>query len=304
MEGLIEKINSIIEKERILVNEPMAEHTTFKIGGNADVFVRIANEQELVKLITMLRAENEPYFVLGNGSNILVSDEGYRGVIIEVGSLFNEIRVHDDNRIVARSGALFSAVSHKAMECNLTGMEFASGIPGTVGGAVIMNAGAYGGEIKQVAYQVRALTPDGEIRNFSNGEMEFEYRNSRAKKEGFVILQVTFQLLYGDRDVIDGIMRDLNMKRRDKQPLEYPSAGSTFKRPKGNYAGKLIADAGLKGYRVGGAEVSKKHAGFLINADHATGNDMYRLIMDVQDKVLKSSGVKLEPEVIFLGEFK
>ena len=299
---LLDEIEYIVATGNVVCDEPMSRHTTFRIGGNADVFASISNEHEVLRLIEFLKNEGIPYYVIGNGSNILVSDKGFPGVIIEIGTRYNDIRVHD-NQIVARAGALLSAVSHVALDNCLTGLEFASGIPGTVGGAIIMNAGAYGGEMKQVACKIRALLPDGTIAVLTNEDMEFEYRNSMAKKEGYIILQVTYQLLKGERDVIDGIMRDLNMKRRDKQPLEFPSAGSTFKRPVGYYAGKLIADAGLKGYSVGGAQVSEKHAGFLINRNNATSNDMYSLIMDVQKKVYENSGVKLEPEVIFLGDF-
>lgn len=299
---IIDEIKYRISSERVLTDEPMSKHTTFRIGGNADVFVSISNETELVELIAYLKEEQVPYYIIGNGSNLLVSDKGFEGVIIEIGSNYKDIRVRD-NQIVARAGALLSAVSHVALENNLAGMEFASGIPGTVGGAIIMNAGAYGGEMKQVASQIKAIMPDGTIKILSNEDMKFEYRNSRAKKEGFVILQVTYQLTKGEREVIDGIMRDLNMKRRDKQPLEYPSAGSTFKRPEGYFAGKLISDAGLKGFSIGGAQVSEKHAGFLINKDNATSADMYKLIMEVRDRVKESTGVELEPEVIFLGDF-
>lgn len=299
---IIDEIKYRISSERVLVDEPMSKHTTFRIGGNADVFVSISNETELVELIAYLKEEQVPYYIIGNGSNLLVSDKGFNGVIIEIGSNYKDIRVRD-NQIIARAGALLSAVSHVALENNLAGMEFASGIPGTVGGAIIMNAGAYGGEMKQVASQIKAIMPDGTIKLLSNEDMKFEYRNSRAKKEGFIILQVTYQLTEGDREVIDGIMRDLNMKRRDKQPLEYPSAGSTFKRPEGYFAGKLISDAGLKGFSIGGAQVSEKHAGFLINKDNATSADMYKLIMEVRDRVKESTGVELEPEVIFLGDF-
>lgn len=299
---LLDEIEYIVATGNVVCDEPMSRHTTFRIGGNADVFASISNEHEVLRLIELLKNEGIPYYVIGNGSNILVSDKGFPGVIIEIGTRYNDIRVHD-NQIVARAGALLSAVSHVALDNCLTGLEFASGIPGTVGGAIIMNAGAYGGEMKQVACKIRALLPDGTIAVLTNEDMEFEYRNSKAKKEGYIILQVTYQLLKGERDVIDGIMRDLNMKRRDKQPLEFPSAGSTYKRPVGYYAGKLIAEAGLKGYSVGGAQVSEKHAGFLINRNNATSNDMYSLIMDVQKKVYENSGVKLEPEVIFLGDF-
>lgn len=299
---IINEINRIIEPDRVLTDENMAGHTTFRIGGPADVFVSIASEQEIIELISFLKAKEIPFFIIGKGSNLLVSDSGYRGVIIEIGAGYSGVELKD-GIIVAKAGTPMSKLSHFAMENGLTGLEFASGIPGTVGGGVIMNAGAYGGEMAQVAYRVKVITSDGKVVTLSNAEMKFEYRNSRAKKEGFIVLQAEYMLYPGNPEVIDGIMRDLNMKRRDKQPLEYPSAGSTFKRPEGYFAGKLVADAGLKGYTIGGAQVSEKHAGFLINKDHATAADMYALIMDVKQKIYDETGVTLEPEVIMLGEF-
>lgn len=299
---IIEEIKSIVTRQNVLTDEPMCDHTTFKIGGKADVFVSIINEHEILRLLELLRSRQIPFFILGNGSNILVSDEGYRGVIIEIGSAYSGVRMLDDI-VIAKAGTTMAKLSHFAMENNLTGLEFASGIPGTVGGGIIMNAGAYGGEMRQITYRVKAVTPSGEVIYLSNAEMEFEYRNSKAKKEGYIILQAEFRLHRGEKSVIEGIMRDLAKKRRDKQPLEYPSAGSTFKRPQGYYAGKLIADAGLKGLSVGGAQVSEKHAGFLINTGSATAADMYELINQVRTKVKEAYSVVLEPEVIFLGEF-
>ena len=299
---IIEEIKSIVTKQNVLTDEPMCNHTTFKIGGKADVFVSIINEHEILRLLELLRSRQIPFFILGNGSNILVSDEGYRGVIIEIGSAYSGVRMLDDI-VIAKAGTTMAKLSHFAMENNLTGLEFASGIPGTVGGGIIMNAGAYGGEMRQITYRVKAVTPSGEVIYLSNADMEFEYRNSKAKKEGYIILQAEFRLHRGEKSVIEGIMRDLAKKRRDKQPLEYPSAGSTFKRPQGYYAGKLIADAGLKGLSVGGAQVSEKHAGFLINTGSATAADMYELINQVRTKVKEAYSVVLEPEVIFLGEF-
>jgi UDP-N-acetylmuramate dehydrogenase len=299
---IIEEIKSIVTKQNVLTDEPMCDHTTFKIGGKADVFVSIINEHEILRLLELLRSRQIPFFILGNGSNILVSDEGYRGVIIEIGSAYSGVRMLDDI-VIAKAGTTMAKLSHFAMENNLTGLEFASGIPGTVGGGIIMNAGAYGGEMRQITYRVKAVTPSGEVIYLSNADMEFEYRNSKAKKEGYIILQAEFRLHRGEKSVIEGIMRDLAKKRRDKQPLEYPSAGSTFKRPQGYYAGKLIADAGLKGLSVGGAQVSEKHAGFLINTGSATAADMYELINQVRTKVKEAYSVVLEPEVIFLGEF-
>ena len=299
---IIEEIKSIVTKQNVLTDEPMCDHTTFKIGGKADVFVSIINEHEILRLLELLRSRQIPFFILGNGSNILVSDEGYRGVIIEIGSAYSGVRMLDDI-VIAKAGTTMAKLSHFAMENDLTGLEFASGIPGTVGGGIIMNAGAYGGEMRQITYRVKAVTPSGEVIYLSNAEMEFEYRNSKAKREGYIILQAEFRLHRGEKSVIEGIMRDLAKKRRDKQPLEYPSAGSTFKRPQGYYAGKLIADAGLKGLSVGGAQVSEKHAGFLINTGSATAADMYELINQVRTKVKEAYSVVLEPEVIFLGEF-
>ena len=299
---IIEEIKSIVTKQNVLTDEPMCDHTTFKIGGKADVFVSIINEHEILRLLELLRSRQIPFFILGNGSNILVSDEGYRGVIIEIGSAYSGVRMLDDI-VIAKAGTTMAKLSHFAMENNLTGLEFASGIPGTVGGGIIMNAGAYGGEMRQITYRVKAVTPSGEVIYLSNADMEFEYRNSKAKREGYIILQAEFRLHRGEKSVIEGIMRDLAKKRKEKQPLEYPSAGSTFKRPQGYYAGKLIADAGLKGLSVGGAQVSEKHAGFLINTGSATAADMYELINQVRTKVKEAYSVVLEPEVIFLGEF-
>ena len=300
--AIIEEIKSIVTEQNVLIDEPMCDHTTFRIGGKADVFVSIINEHEILRLLDLLKSRQIPFFILGNGSNILVSDSGYRGVIIEIGSAYSGVRMLDDI-VVAKAGTTMAKLSHFAMENNLTGLEFASGIPGTVGGGIIMNAGAYGGEMRQITYRVKAVTPSGEVVYLSNADMEFEYRNSKAKREGYIILQAEFRLHHGEKSVIEGIMRDLAGKRRDKQPLEYPSAGSTFKRPQGYYAGKLIADAGLKGLSVGGARVSEKHAGFLINTGSSTAADMYELINQVRTKVKEAYSVVLEPEVIFLGEF-
>lgn len=301
---IIDKINSIVKnKARISINEPMKAHTVFRIGGNADVYISIANEEELVSLISLFKEENVPYFLIGNGSNLLVSDDGFRGVVLEIGKDYAGISC-EYKEIVALAGTMLSKVSHVACDNSLTGLEFASGIPGTVGGAVIMNAGAYGGEIKQVASKVKVLLPNGEIKWLSNEEMEFEYRNSKAKKEGYIILEASFSLFRGEKEIIEGIMKELSNKRREKQPLEYPSAGSTFKRPEGHFAGKLISDSGLKGYSVGDAQVSEKHAGFVINKGEATAKDVYTLINDVRNKVYEDSGVMLEPEVVFVGDFE
>lgn len=301
--SIIEQIKSIVDEKRVRLDEPMKNHTTFRIGGNADVYVSIASESEVKALVEMLKSTNTPYFIIGNGSNLLVSDQGYRGVIIEIGKDYCGIRM-DGNKLIVKAGTLLSRVSNFAFDHSLAGLEFASGIPGTVGGAMIMNAGAYGGEMKQIAESVRVMKPDGEILSLSNRDMEFEYRNSIAKVKGYIVLEATFLLLQADKKTIEGVMLELATRRREKQPLEYPSAGSTFKRPTGYYAGKLIADSGLKGCCIGGAEVSEKHAGFLINKSEATATDMYELIQKVQSVVKEKMQVELEPEVIFLGDFE
>ncbi|MCR5023705.1 MAG: UDP-N-acetylmuramate dehydrogenase [Lachnospiraceae bacterium] len=301
-DGIAGKIEKIIPKERVLLNESMKGHTTFRAGGNADIFAVPANDKELSELISLLNEENEEYIVIGNGSNLLVGDKGYRGVCIQISEGFEGIEIND-NEITAGSGAILSKVADKAMGSSLTGFEFASGIPGTVGGAMVMNAGAYGGEMKDVVSSVEVLTKDGTIRVLSNEEMEFSYRNSIVRKEGLTVLKVVFKLERGSKEEIRSRMVELAGKRRDKQPLEYPSAGSTFKRPEGNFAGKLIMEAGLAGYSIGGARVSEKHCGFIINTGGATARDIYDLIYFVQNRVYENSNIRLEPEVCMIGEF-
>ena len=301
-DGIAGKIEKIIPKERVLLNEPMKGHTTFRAGGNADIFVMPENDKELSELISLLNKEGSEYIVIGNGSNLLVGDRGYRGVCIRISDGFSDIEA-DGDRITAGAGAILSRVADKALGCGLTGFEFASGIPGTVGGAMVMNAGAYGGEMKDVVSSVEVMTKDGEIRVLSNEEMEFSYRNSIVRKEGLTVLKVVFKLDRGKKEEIKARMDELAGKRRDKQPLEYPSAGSTFKRPEGNFAGKLIMEAGLAGYSVGGAQVSEKHCGFIINTGEATAGDIIKLINIVQTRVYENSNIRLEPEVCMIGEF-
>ena len=296
------KIEKIIPGDRVLINEPMSGHTTFRAGGNADLFITVETTEELKKLTTLLKEENEEYIVVGNGSNLLVGDKGYRGACIRLSGDFSDIEVKDTG-IRAGAGVILSKVADEAMKNSLSGFEFASGIPGTVGGAMVMNAGAYGGEMKDVVSSVDILTDRGEYRTLSNEEMEFSYRNSVVRKEGYTVISVRFELSRGDRNAVKTVMEELALKRRDKQPLEYPSAGSTFKRPEGHFAGKLIMDAGLAGYNIGGARVSEKHCGFIINAGGATAGDIYRLIQYVRDKVYENSDVRLEPEVLMIGEF-
>ena len=288
---------------RVLTDEPMSKHTTFRIGGPADYFLAPACAEELSQILDICRQEGLEFFILGNGSNLLVSDEGYRGVIIQMYRNYNRIQV-EGSIIRAGAGALLSAVSAAARDASLTGFEFAGGIPGTLGGAVVMNAGAYGGEMKDVLKEATVMTAQGEVRTIPAEKLELGYRTSIVKKEGYIVLEAVISLKPGDQHEIRALMRDLADRRISKQPLEYPSAGSTFKRPEGYFAGKLIMDAGLRGYQVGGAMVSEKHCGFVINANGATASEVWALMNDVKDKVKEKFGVTLEPEVKLLGNFE
>jgi len=299
---ILKEIEAFASEGALLYNEPLRNHTTFKVGGEADAFLSVKTQEELIKALQWCHEKEVPYFVMGNGSNLLVSDKGYRGLVISIGKELADITC-EGTRITAQAGALLSSVAQMALKNNLTGMEFASGIPGSIGGAMVMNAGAYDGEMKMIVESVTILSEDGQIRTFSNEEMEFGYRTSRLKREKGIVQSVTVSLQKGDREAILEKMNDFAARRREKQPLEYPSAGSTFKRPEGYFAGKLIMDAGLRGYMVGGAQVSEKHCGFVINKQEATADNIYTLIHDVQKKVKDASGVTLEPEVIFVGDF-
>lgn len=292
----------MIDKERVLVDEPMKKHTTFRVGGNADYFVKPSTAEEVKQVVALCKKENLPYYILGNGSNLLVGDRGYRGIIIQIYKDMNEIEVVGD-KIRAQAGALLSKVGSVALDAGLAGFEFAAGIPGTVGGAVMMNAGAYGGEMKDILASATVLTEDGEILRLSNEELELGYRTSVIAKKHYVVLQAEYQLREGDKEEIRAQMDDLKVRRITKQPLEYASAGSTFKRPKGYFAGKLIQDAGLRGFTIGGAQVSEKHCGFVINTGDATAADIVELMNQVSAKVFQEFGVTLEPEVRRLGEF-
>ncbi len=298
--AVVEALQRFVPGENIRLQEPMAGHTTFRIGGPADCFLQIENEEQLKGVQHYLNLVGVPYFVLGNGSNLLVSDSGYRGIILQIGPKMSEIVVAG-GRMVAQAGALLSQAAHVAMEHGLTGLEFASGIPGTVGGGVMMNAGAYDGEMSQVVTQVRVISKDGETMELDRATMEFGYRTSTIRNNSFIVTEVTFELQKGDKDVIKARMEDLMVRRRDKQPLEYPSAGSTFKRPEGHFAGKLIADAGMRGFRIGGAEVSHKHCGFVVNTGSATAQDVRNVISEIQTRVKDKFRVDLETEVVFLG---
>lgn len=301
-QAILEFVKAQVPEEDILINEPMKKHTTFRIGGEAECLVRISKWQQLSILIPYLQKVEAPYFILGNGSNLLISDQGYKGIVLQLSNRLNALS-YEGNCIVAEAGALMSQVAAFAMEHSLTGLEFASGIPGTIGGGVVMNAGAYGGEMQQIIESVTVMNNEGEILELSNDTMEFGYRTSIIKSRPFIVLAVKLRLQPGNREEILAKMSELASRRKEKQPLEYASAGSTFKRPEGNFAGKLIMDAGLRGYSVGGARVSEKHCGFVINAGNATASDVAEVIRDVQDRVKDKFGVSLETEVIFLGEF-
>ena len=299
-ENIIKEIIKITSENRVFVNEPMSKHTTFRVGGPCDVLISIKSVKEAEDIIRLLSMYKIPYFVIGNGSNLLVRDEGFKGAIIEIGKDFADIEINGET-IIADAGALLVKIANEAYKASLTGLEFASGIPGTLGGGVFMNAGAYGGELKDVISSVTVLnTETGEISTKTCEEMKFSYRHSVAKEKPLLILSATLKLNSGDKDAIKLRMDELREQRTTKQPLEYPSAGSTFKRPEGYFAGKLIQDAGLKGYSVGGAMVSEKHSGFVINTGTATASDILKLIDDVQNIVDTKFGVKLEPEVRIL----
>lgn len=300
--NIYDKVVDIVGEENVHTDEPMSRHTTFRIGGNADYFVKPGNADEVAAVIVVCREYNIPYFILGNGSNLLVSDDGYRGMIINIMDNMDSVTV-DGRIITAQAGAMLVRVSVMARDNALTGLEFASGIPGTIGGAVYMNAGAYGGEMKNVVKTVRVIDEYGRIYELDSEKMDFSYRHSIVEERKLIVLEVTLELEHGSREAIDDRMKELAEARRSKQPLEYPSAGSTFKRPEGYFAGKLIMDAGLRGYSVGGAQVAEKHCGFVINKGGATASDVVELIRDVQHDVDDKFGVTLEPEVKMLGEF-
>lgn len=301
-EEMRQKFIEIFGNNRVLFDEPMSQHTTFRIGGPADVFVMPENYEQIREVLRLCKEEKLPFFVLGNGSNLLVSDSGYRGVIIQMDRNMEEIRL-DGEEIHACAGALLSSVAVAARNASLTGFEFAGGIPGTIGGAAVMNAGAYGGELKDVLKEVTVMTREGELLTIPVDKLEMGYRTSIIKTSGYLVLEAVISLKKGDEEAIRATMKDLSERRTEKQPLDYPSAGSTFKRPEGYFAGKLIMDSGLRGYRVGGAQVSEKHCGFVINAGGATAEDVRSLMDHVIWVVREKYGVTLEPEVKFLGDF-
>ena len=299
---IIKKFCDLLGEERVFTGEAMSRHTTFKIGGPADYFLMPDKGEDVGRVIKICKEKEIPYFILGNGSNLLVGDGGYRGAVIQIYRNMSSVTV-EGNEIRAQAGALLSAVAAAAKNASLTGFEFAGGIPGTIGGAVVMNAGAYGGEMKDVLTEVTVMNAEGDIFTLPTEELELGYRTSIIKTAGYIVLEAKIRLKEGDPEVIRETMKDLTIRRTTKQPLEYPSAGSTFKRPEGYFAGKLIMDSGLAGYQVGGAQVSEKHCGFVINAGDATARDVRTLMDNVRDIVYKKYGVTLEPEVKFLGEF-
>ena len=299
-QNIIEKFNDLLGEEKVKVDEPMKRHTTFRIGGPADYFLLPSSEEELSGILKICKNEELPYFILGNGSNLLVSDEGYRGVIIQLYRNYGDITVKG-NEIHATAGALLSQIAAAAKNASLTGFEFAGGIPGTLGGAVVMNAGAYGGEMKDVLLNSEYVSTDGTSGEFDNEAMELSYRHSAYENSNLVITAASVRLAPADRNEIKSTMNDILARRKEKQPLEYPSAGSTFKRPEGNFAGALIEQCGLKGVSVGGAQVSEKHAGFIINRGGATAADILSLIKHVQARVKAQTGVSLETEIRLIG---
>lgn len=300
---IIKKFCDLLGEERVFTGEAMSRHTTFKIGGPADYFLMPDKDTDVGRIVKICKESAIPYFILGNGSNLLVGDGGYRGAVIQIYKNMSAVTV-EGTEITVQAGALLSSVAAAAKNAALTGFEFAGGIPGTMGGAVVMNAGAYGGEMKDVLTEVTVMDEEGEIVTLPADKLKLGYRTSIIKTAGYIVLEAKLQLKEGNPEVIRETMKDLTIRRTTKQPLEYPSAGSTFKRPEGYFAGKLIMDSGLAGYQVGGAQVSEKHCGFVINAGGATARDVRTLMDNVRDIVYKKYGVTLEPEVKFLGDFE
>ena len=303
------RLREIAGEKRVLPDEPMAKHITFRVGGPAEWFVLADSVEKLQLLIQFCKEQNVPYYVIGNGSDLLVSDKGVDGVVIRLAGEFEEISIKEIVNegicnICAGAGVMLARLSMAAGKKGFTGLEFANGIPGTVGGAVLMNAGAYGGEIKETIVAADVLTKDGKICRMEKEELKLSYRHSFVMDSGDIVLRAYFTLKVRPKLQIFATMESYKKARQAKQPLEYPSAGSTFKRPEGYFAGKLIQDAGLSGFRIGGAMVSEKHAGFVINYDHATATDIYELIGQIKATVKDKFQVELEPEVRFLGEFK
>ena len=305
MEQAISEIRliEICGEDSVRRNEPMSEHTTFRTGGPADYFVTPKDRETFIRLLLYMRQSKEEHLILGKGSNLLVGDKGYRGTVIDTSAMLSHASI-DAETVKAEAGACLGTVANLAAEASLTGMEFASGIPGTIGGAVYMNAGAYGGEMAQIVSSVEILDTAGEVRRINASDMGFAYRTSIVQKENLPVISVEMQLHKGNMEEIKATIRALGIERAKKQPLEFPSAGSTFKRPEGYYAGKLISDAGLSGLTIGGARVSPKHNGFIVNLGNATSADILDLIEEVTERVRAKFGVILTPEVRIIGEFQ
>lgn len=300
---MINRLKAILGAENVLENEKLNNHTTFRVGGASKALLAVNSVEELKTVLAVLKSAGEKFFLLGNGSNLLVSDSGYDGYVIRLLGAFEDLRA-EGKSVVAGSGAMLSKVCGFARDNDLAGLEFAFGIPGTVGGAMVMNAGAYGGEMKDVVKSVELMDFDGNLYNLSCEEMNFGYRDSIIKHKDYIVLKTVFELNEGIKEEITAKMDEVMQKRRDKQPLEHPSAGSTFKRPEGAFAGKLIQDSGLAGARIGGASVSTKHCGFIVNDMGGTATDIDRLMKLVADKVKNDSGFVLVPEVIRVGRFE
>jgi UDP-N-acetylmuramate dehydrogenase len=300
--SMLDVLVNILGSENVLVSEPMSNHTTFKIGGAAEYFLTPQTESQLVALVKALNEKKCPFIVIGNGSNLLVSDKGISGAVISLYKNMSDIRVENEI-IYAECGALLSRVSTEALKNHLEGFEFASGIPGTVGGGVYMNAGAYGGELKDIVETVRYMDMSGSVFEISSEMCGFGYRHSIFSENEYIILGASFKLKKGDENEIRQKIDDFNNRRKEKQPVDKPSAGSTFKRPEGYFAGTLIEQAGLKGFAIGGAQISEKHAGFVINKGGATAKDVVALIEHVKNVIFEKNGVKLEPEIKFVGHF-
>ncbi|WP_312045060.1 UDP-N-acetylmuramate dehydrogenase [Anaerotignum sp.] len=302
MDTVVEALRLKLGEDAVALAEPMSGHTTFRTGGPADIFIMPESLEEVKASIEILQKHQVPILVIGNGSNLLVSDKGIRGAVVHIGSRMSEITI-DGEIINAQGGVLLSTLSAKAAENSLTGLEFASGIPGSLGGAVTMNAGAYGGEMKDVLVSADVLTKELEVKTVTAGDLHLSYRHSILPEEEYILLNATLRLKKGNLNEIKNKMKELGEQRREKQPLQFPSAGSTFKRPEGYFAGKLIQDADLKGKSIGGAQVSEKHAGFVVNKGNATTQDILDLISFCQQTVFEKFGVSLETEVKIVGEF-
>lgn len=305
------QLNSIIKAENIKIDEPLKNYTTFKIGGPADFLVSPDSVEEVAKVVAMCREQKIPYYVIGNGSNLLVGDGGYRGVIVHISTKMGQVTVEPvitDQKetlfcVRAEAGIMLSKLASIIAEEELTGFEFAAGIPGSLGGAITMNAGAYGGEMMDCVESVTVIDESGNVERLSKEDMDFSYRMSAVQKRGLIVLLVEFMFEKGEKEAILETMAELNGRRREKQPLEFPSAGSTFKRPEGHFAGKLIMDAGLRGFRIGDIMVSTKHCGFVVNVGEGTAKEVREVLSHVDRTVYEKFGVHLEPEVRFLGEF-